>query len=335
MCMWITGSENTADAAEFWARADHARSTIEEAARTGKAPRANTGHYESHEAVILSSTGRLLSVAREPGATTLGQLVRRSIQTTGEPQTHVHTNMGVWPATTRLSTFGHFSGVQNEDRGPEGSLIITATTEGMRKMAPSTPTTQTEVWLSKDGTTTRTTVEMTAEERQEASLEDWVNQCYPDDWDTIMVRTADGSEVIEHPDREEKTSVANVGLQTTCGEPRSSGSPANPKGGKRADLKSTPQPRAAAAAQKTPPHQPIEAPALSIGAPNNQSAAGPPHPGGVSGTGGEKPSSHLNAANASSSPARAGGMSAPPRPPDLRELVHAEHQTCKHLTCDA
>ena len=81
--------------------------------------------------------------------------------------------------------------------------------------------------------------------------------------------------------------------------------------------------------------EPTGAPALPIGAPNNQSAAGPPHPGGVSGTGGEKPSSHLNAANASSSPARAGGMSAPPRPPDLRELVHAEHQTCKHLTCDA
>ena len=111
---------------------------------------------------------------------------------------------------------------------------------------------------------------------------------------------------------ERKTSVANVGLQTTCGEPRSSGSTANPKGGKRADLKSTPQPRAAAAAQKTPPPQPIEAPALSIGAPNNQSAAGPPHPGGVSGAGGEKRSSHLNAANASSGPARAGGMSAPP-----------------------
>ena len=48
-------------------------STIEEAARTGRAPRANTGHYDSHEAVILSSTGRLLSVAREPGATTLGR----------------------------------------------------------------------------------------------------------------------------------------------------------------------------------------------------------------------------------------------------------------------
>jgi hypothetical protein len=135
--------------------------------------------------------------------------------------------------------------------------------------------------------------------------------------------------------REKKRQLQMSGYRQPAASPDHRGSPANPKGDKRADLKSTPQPRAAAAAQKTPPPQPIEAPALSIGAPNHQSAAGPPHPGGVGGTGGEKPSSHLNAANASSSPARAGGMSAPPRPPDLRELVHAEHQTCKHLTCDA
>ena len=58
-----------------------------------------------------------------------------------------------------------------------------------------------EVWLLKDGANMRTIVEMTETERREASIEDWVNQCYPDDWDAIMVGTPGGSEVIEHPDR--------------------------------------------------------------------------------------------------------------------------------------
>ena len=219
--LWITDSENTAHAAEWWAGATHARATIEEAARTGLPPKANTAHYERHEVAILNGEGRLLSLAQRPGVTTLGQLAREVVPIGGQPPTHVHTNMGAWPAATRLSAFGQFTGVQNTDRGAEGSLVLTATGKEHRGGGErSTTSTETEVWLLKGGETHRTTVKMTAEERQVASIEDWVNQCYPDNWDTIMVLAAGGSEVIEHPDKvtveEMEAKYGRVHLQAVC-----------------------------------------------------------------------------------------------------------------------
>ena len=90
------------------------------------------------------------------------------------------------------------------------------------------------------------------------------------------------------------------------------GSPGNPKGGKRADHKSTPQSNTAVAAKISLPPAPIGAPALAIGVPANQSADGPHHSGGGAKADGAKPKSFLDVAKAAAGPARAGGKPAPP-----------------------
>ena len=105
------------------------------------------------------------------------------------------------------------------------------------------------------------------------------------------------------------------GKKVPTASPDHQGSPANPKGGKRTDLKGTPQPSAGVAAKKSPPPLPIGAPALAIGVPVNQSADGPHHPGGEAKSDGAKPRSLLDVAKAAAGPARAGGKPARQPPP--------------------
>lgn len=97
----------------------------------------------------------------------------------------------------------HFTGVDNSDKGSEGTPVITAPGPGGSEKArrESEGDKALTVWLQRGQARRSADLVLASDEYDQAMVMDAVNVCFPEEWDTILILTGGGSMVMEHPDR--------------------------------------------------------------------------------------------------------------------------------------
>jgi len=186
---------------EWWAAADALRETLE-AAAAGEPITRQTASYQRHELSAINARGDIvLDAAALPPSDTIGGVWQQLTQATSPPST-VLTSLGAWPATTRLEHFGHTTGIQNEGRGAEGTLILrTDATPTPRNREGGSPR-RLAVHLAEleRGGTTEHRLSLSAAEWEHATAADIAHLVAPD-WCAVLLLTRGGSKVLHQPDK--------------------------------------------------------------------------------------------------------------------------------------